>query len=73
MLNVRVKDAIIHEVSEEVKDIRNLNVFPAKRIKTPLGKSMCIASLLPTWRTSLAMAWAPLYTDSCYKSQESCG
>ena len=66
---VRVKDAITREVGEEVKQILLLNVVPEARVRTLLGEAVCVASLLPTWRPFLAMAWAPLYTEACFKQK----
>jgi hypothetical protein len=63
-MKVRVKEAIVTETLAALQECLERNLVTRKKLRTILGKSMHIASLVPTLRPFLGEMYAALYSSA---------
>jgi len=58
-----IKTDLMNDILNLCTEIRSLNVYPLKRLRTLVGKVVHVAGLLHTWRPFVRMLWTPLVKD----------
>ena len=66
-VQVSVKQAIVDDVHQEILHLLRAQVVYEDRLRSLLGKIVCVASLVPTWGPLLPTDWPPLDAERSHK------
>ena len=56
-IKVTIKEDILTEVAEDIKDMMAVNAVGVDKLRTLAGRATCISSLLHVWRPFVSMLW----------------